>query len=80
MLKRHNNIICKRFFRSKKIIKVILSNIIRIKVIIYIEDPKEAFSVNYIHIKEDIKVEKTTIIDIITTSYPIKSDAMSAIN
>ena len=44
------------------------------------EDPKEDFSVNYVYIEEDTEVEETTIIDIITTSYPIKSDVMSAIS
>ena len=44
------------------------------------EDPKKAFSVDYIYIKEDTKVEETTIVDIITTSHPIKSNTISAIN
>ena len=79
MPKRHNNTIHKRFFRSKKTIKVTLSSIIRIRLIIYIEDPKEAFSINYTHIK-DIEVEETTIADIITTSHPIRSNAISIIN
>ena len=51
----------------------------RIKLIIYIEDPKEAPSINHAHIK-NTKVEETTIIDIITTSYPIGSNAISIIN
>ena len=75
MLKRHNNTIHKLFFRSK-IIKVILSNITRIGLIVYIEDPKKVFSVDYIYIKKDTKVEETTITDIITTSHPIRSDAI----
>ena len=51
----------------------------RIGLIICIEDPKEAFSVDYVHI-EDTEVEKTTIADIITTTYPIRSNIMSVIN
>ena len=51
----------------------------RIRLIIHIEDPKEAFSVNYAHI-EDTKVKETTIADIITTSHPVRSNAISVIN
>ena len=80
MSKRYNNIIYKRFLRSKKIIKVTLSSIIRIRLIICIEDPKEAFGVDHVYIEEDTKVEETTIADIITTGHPIRSDAISAIN
>ena len=80
MLKRHNNTIHKRFLRSKKTIKAILSSITRIRLIIYIKDPEKAPSIDYIYVEEDTKVEKTTIADIITTSHPIRSDAMSAIN
>ena len=79
MSKRYNNIIYKLFLKSKKTIKVTLSSMIRIKLIIYIEDPEEAFSVDYAHI-EDTKVEETTIVDIITTSHPIGSNAISIIN
>ena len=79
MPKRYNNIIYKLFLRSKKIIKVILNSIIRIRLIIYIKDPKEAFSVNHAHIK-NTKVEETTIINIITTSHPIRNNAISVIN
>ena len=79
MPKRYNNIIRKLFFRSKKTIKVTLSSITRIGLIIYIEDPKEAFSMDYTHIK-DTKVEETTIVDIITTSHPIRSNTTSIIN
>ena len=79
MPKRYNNNIYKLFLRSKKIIKVILSRITRIGLIIYIEDPKEAFSVDYAHIK-DTKAKETTIADIATTSYPIGSNATSIIN
>ena len=51
----------------------------RIKLIIYIEDPKEAFSIDHVHI-ENIKAEETTIADIITTSHPIRSNTTSVIN
>ena len=43
------------------------------------EDPKEAFSVDYAHI-EDTKAEETTIADMITTSHPIRSNIISIIN
>ena len=51
----------------------------RIRLIIYIEDPEEAFSVNYTHI-EDTEAEETTIADIITISHPVRSNATSVIN
>ena len=79
MPKRYDNTIYKLFLRSKKIIKVILSSITRIKLIIYIEDPKEAPGVDYTYI-EDTKVEETTIADIITTNHPIRSNVTSVIN
>ena len=79
MLKRYNNIIYKLFLRSKKTIKVILSSIIRIELIIYIKDPKEASGVDYAYIK-DTKAEETTIVDITTTSYPVRSNIISIIN
>ena len=79
MPKRHDNITHKLFLRSKKTIKATLSSITRIKLIIHIEDPKEALSINYVHI-EDTKAEETTIVDIITTSHPVKSNATSIIN
>jgi hypothetical protein len=79
MPKRHNNIIYKLFLKSKKTIKATPSSITRIRLIIYIEDPKEAFNINYAHIK-NTKAEETTIVDIITTSYPVKSNAISVIN
>ena len=79
MPKRYNNIIYKLFLKNKKIIKVILSRITRIKLIIYIEDLKEVLSINYTYIK-DTKVKETTIVNIITTSHPIKSNAISVIN
>ena len=78
MFKRYDNIICKRFLRSK-IIKVILSSITKIGLIIYIEDPEEAFSMDYAYI-EDTEAEETTIADIITTSHPVGSNATSIIN
>ena len=79
MPERYDNIIYKQFLRSKKIIKVILSSMTRIGLIICIEDPEEALSINYVHI-EDTKVEETTMADIITTGHPIKSNAISVIN
>ena len=80
MPERYDNTIYKLSLRIKKIIKVILSSITRIRLIIYIEDPKEAFSVDYVYIEEDTKVEETTIVDIITTTYPIRSDTIFIIN
>ena len=79
MPKRHDNTIHKLFLRSKKTIKAILSSITRIGLIIYIKDPEEAFSVNYVHIK-DTEAEETTIADITTTSYLVRSNATSIIN
>ena len=79
MLKRYNNIIHKQFLRSKKTIKAILSSTTRIGLIIYMEDPEEALSINYAHI-EDTEVEETTVVDIITTSHPIGSNVISVIN
>jgi hypothetical protein len=80
MPKRHDNTIYKLSLRIKKIIKVILSRITRIRLIIYIKDPKEAPGVDYIYIEEDTEVEETTIADIATTTYPVRSDAISIIN
>ena len=51
----------------------------RIGLIIYMEDPKEAFGVNQVHI-EDTEVKGTIIVDIITTSHPVRSNATSVIN
>ena len=79
MPKRHNNIIYKLFLRSKKTIKVTLSSITRIGLIICIEDPEEAPSIDYAHM-EDTEAEETTIADIITTSYPVRSNITSVIN
>ena len=80
MPKRYNNTIRKLSLGIKKTIKVILSSITRIRLIIRIEDPKEASSVNYIYIEEDTKVKETTVADIITTTHPVRSDAISIIN
>ena len=80
MPKKHNNIIHKLSLRIKKTIKAILSSTTRIGLIIYIEDPKEAFSINHVHIKKDTKVEETTMADITTTTHPVKSNVTSAIN
>ena len=79
MLKRYNNITHKLFLRSKKTIKVTLSSITRIRLIIYIKDPKEASSIDYIHIK-NTKVEETIIADIITTGHSVRSNIISVIN
>ena len=51
-----------------------------LRLIIHIEDPEEAFSINYIYIKEDTKIKETTIVDIITTTHPIGSNIISIIN
>ena len=61
-------------------IKVILSSITRIRLIIRIEDPEKASSVDYVHVKKDTEVEETTIADIVTTTHPVKNDATSTIN
>ena len=80
MPKRYNNIIYKLFLKSKKTIKVILSSMTKIRPIIYIEGPKEALSINHVYIKKDTKIDKTTIVDIVTTNYPVGSNAISIIN
>ena len=79
MPEKHDNIIYKRFLRSKKTIKVTPSSITRIGLIIYIEDPKEASSVDHAHI-EDTKAEETTMADIVTTGHPVGSNITSVIN
>ena len=79
MPERHDNTIRKRSLRSKKTIKAILSSITRIRPIIYMEDFEEALGMDHAHI-EDTKAEETTIVDIITTSYPVGSNITSAIN
>jgi hypothetical protein len=78
--KRYNNTIRKLSLGIKKTIKAIPSSTTRIGLIIRIEDPKEAPSVDYIYIEEDTKVEETTIADIITTTYPVRSDTIPIIN
>ena len=77
--KRYNNTIYKLLLRNKKTIKAILSSITRIRLIIHIKDPKEALSIDYAHI-ENTKAEETIIVDIITTSHPVRSNATSVIN
>ena len=79
MPKRHDNTIRKLFLRSK-IIKATLSSITRIGLIIRIEDPKEAPSVDHVYIEEDTIVEETTIVDTATTSHPSGSNTISIIN
>ena len=79
MPERYNNIIHKQFLRSKKTIKVTLSSTTRIRLIIYIEDPEEALSIDYAHI-ENTEAEETIIVDIMTISYPVKSNIISVIN
>ena len=78
MPKRHDNTIYKLFLKSKTI-KAIPSSTTRIGLTIYIEDPKEAPSINHAHIK-DTEAEETTIADITTTNHPIGSNAISVIN
>ena len=80
MPKRYNNTIYKLSLGIKKTIKVVLSSTTRIRLIIHIEDPREALSVDYVYIEEDTKVEETTVADIITTTHPIRSDTISIIN
>ena len=80
MPKRYNNTIRKLFLGIKKIIKVIPSSTTRIGPIIYIKDPKEAPSVDYVYIEEDTKVEETTVADTVTTTHPVRSNATSIIN
>jgi hypothetical protein len=80
MPKRHDNIIYKLSLGIKKTIKAILSSMTRIRLIIYMEDPEEAPGVDHVHIEEDTEVEETTIADIITTTYSVRSDVISVIN
>jgi len=77
--KRYNNTIRKLFLRSKTI-KATPSSTTRIGPIVRIEDPKEAPGGDHVYIEEDTVVEETTIVDIATTNYPIRSNAISAIN
>jgi hypothetical protein len=78
--KKYNNTIYKLFLRSKKTIKVILSSTTRIGPIVRIEGPKETLGVDHVYVKEDTKVEETIVVDIVTTSHPVRSDAISIIN
>jgi hypothetical protein len=77
---RHDNTIRKLSLGIKKIIKAIPSSTTRIGPIIRIEDPKEAPSVDHVYIEEDTEVEETTVVDIVTTTHPVRSDATSIIN
>ena len=52
----------------------------KVGLIIYIEDPKEALGVDHAYIEKDIKVDKTTVADIVTTNYPVKNNAIFIIN
>ena len=79
MPKRHNNTIRKLFLRSKKIIKVTPSTTTRIGPIIRMEDPEEAPGVDHVHVEEDTEVEEITVADIITTTHPVRNDAISII-
>ena len=80
MPERYDNTIYKPSLGIKKTIKVILSSTTRIRLIIRIEDPEEAPSIDYIYIEEDTKVEETTVADITTTTHPVRSDTTSIIN
>ena len=79
MPERHDNTIHKLFLRSKKTIKATPSSMTRIGPIVRMEDPEEASGVDHAHV-EDTEAEETTITDIITTSHPIGSNAISIIN
>jgi hypothetical protein len=50
-----------------------------VHITVYIEDPKEALSVDYIHM-EDTKVKETTIADIVTTTYFVGSNTTFVIS
>ena len=52
---------------------------IRIGLIIYIEDLEEASSIDHAHI-EDTEAEETTMADIVTTGHSIGNNATSIIN
>ena len=80
MPERYDNTIRKLSLGIKKIIKAIPSSTTRIRLIIRIEDPEEAPSVDYVYIEEDTEVEETTVADIITTTYPVRSNTTSIIN
>ena len=78
MPERYDNIIRKRFLRSKTI-KAILSSTTRIGLTVYMEDPEEVSGVNYAHI-ENTKAEETTVVDIVTTSHPVGSNTIFVIS
>ena len=80
MPKRYNNTIYKLFLRSKRTTKVILSSITIIGLIVCIEDPEEALSMNHVYIEEDTEIEETTVVDIATTTHFTGSNAISVIN
>ena len=80
MPERYDNTIRKLSLGIKKTIKAILSSTTRIRPIIYIEDSKEAPSVDYVYIEKDTKVEETTVADTVTTTYPVRSNTTSIIN
>ena len=80
MSKKYNNIIRKLFLKSKKTFNIMLSSITKIGLIKYIKNSKKTFSMNYIYIKKDTKVEKTIIVDITITSYFIRNNIISAMN
>ena len=44
------------------------------------EDPKEVFSVDYIHMEKNTKVKKTTVVDIVTTTHSVRSNVISVIS
>ena len=78
MSERYDNIIYKRFLKSKTI-KVIPSSMTRIRLTVYIEDFKEVFSIDHAYV-EDTEAEETTMADITTTCHPIRSNVISVIN
>ena len=51
----------------------------RIGLTVRMEDPKEALGVDYVYIK-DTKVKETTVVNIITTTHPVGSNAIFIIN
>ena len=79
MPEKHDNIIHKLFLRSKTT-KATPSSMTRIGLIICMEDPEEAFGVDYVYIEEDTEVEEITVADIVTTIYPVGSDVISVTN
>ena len=80
MPERYNNIIYKLFLRSKRITKATLSSMTIIGLIVYIKDSKEVFGVDHIYMEEDTKIEETIMVDIITTTHPVRSNTIFIIN